>query len=134
MNCSLINQLLRIEFRFFRTICMWVIWFLFVQVNDTNLHSKLKNEYHKREQEIMIEQLCNDSKTIQKPSRDEMMRMLYESHVSLEKDYAKEFKMLRVTNVLDGSEDYSVSGVYKLVETRMIDFWNQLMKTVVQKI
>ena len=134
MNCSLINQLLRIEFRFFRTICMWVIWFLFVQVNDTNLHSKLKNEYHKREQEIMIEQLCNDSKTIQKPSRDEMMRMLYESHVSLEKDYAKEFKRLRVTNVLDGSEDYSVSGVYKLVETRMIDFWNQLMKTVVQKI
>ena len=98
------------------------------------MHSKLKNEYHKREQEIMIEQLCNDSKTIQKPSRDEMMRMLYESHVSLEKDYAKEFKRLRVTNVLDGSEDYSVSGVYKLVETRMIDFRNQLMKTVVQKI
>ena len=113
---------------------MWVIWFLFVQVNDTDLHSKLKNKYHKREQEIMIEQLRNDSKTIQKPSRDEMIRMLYESPVSLEKDYAKEFKRLRVTNLLDGSEDYSVSGVYKLVETRMIDFRNQLMKTVVPKI
>ena len=60
-----------------------VIRFLFVQVNDTDLHLKLKNEYRKREQELIIEQLPNDPKTIPKPSRDEMMRMLYESHVSL---------------------------------------------------
>ena len=68
-----------------QTICiiMWVIWFLFVQVDDTNLNLKLKNEYRKREQELMIEQLHNDPKTIPKPSRDEMIRMLYESHVSL---------------------------------------------------
>ena len=78
----------------------------------------------------MIEQLGNDPKTIPKPSRDEMMRLLYESHVSLEKDYAKEFKSLWVTNALDGSEDYLVSQrVYKLMGTRMIDFLNQLMKT-----
>ena len=78
----------------------------------------------------MIEQLRNDPKTIPKPSRDEMMRLLYESHVSLEKDYAKEFKSLWVTNALDGSEDYLVSQrVYKLMGTRMIDFLNQLMKT-----
>ena len=94
------------------------------------MHSKLKNEYRKREQELMIEQLRNDPKTIPKPSRDEMMRLLYESHVSLEKDYAKEFKSLWVTNALDGSEDYLVSQrVYKLMGTRMIDFLNQLMKT-----
>ena len=79
----------------------------------------------------MIKQLRNDQKTIPKPSRDEMMKMLYESHVSLEKDYAKEFKSLWVTNALDGSEDYLVSErVYKLVGARMIDFRNQLMKTV----
>ena len=119
-----------------QTICiiMWVIWFLFVQVDDTNLNLKLKNEYRKREQELMIEQLHNDPKTIPKPSRDEMMKMLYESHVSLEKDYAKEFKSLWVTNALDGSEDYLVSErVYKLARTRMTDFRNQLMKTASSK-
>ena len=56
------------------------------------------------------------------------------SHVSLEKDYTKEFKSLWVTNALDGSEDYLVSErVYKLVGTRMTDFWNQLMKTASPK-
>ena len=60
--------------------------------------------------------------------------MAYESLVSLEKDYAKEFKSLWVTNALDGSEDYLVSErVYKLVGTRMIDFRNQLMKTASPK-
>ena len=61
------------------------------------MHSKLKNEYDKREQELMIEQLRNDPKATPKSSRDEMMRMLYESHVSLDKDYAEEFKSLWVT-------------------------------------
>ena len=119
---------------FFRTICaIWVIWFSFVQVNDTDLQSKLKNEYRKRDQELMIEQLRNDPKIIPKPSRDEITRMLYESHVSLE-DYAKEFKSLWVTNALDGSGDYLVSErVYKLVRTRMIDFRNELMKTASPK-
>ena len=42
------------------------------------MHSKLRNEYRKREQELMIEQLRSDPKTVPKPSRDEMMRMLYE--------------------------------------------------------
>ena len=60
--------------------------------------------------------------------------MLYESLLSLEKDYAKEFKSLWVTNALDGSEDYLVFGrLYKLVGTRMIDFRNQLMKTASPK-
>ena len=63
-----------------------------------------------------------------------MIRMLYESNVSLEKDYAKEFKSLWVTNVSDGSENYLVSErVYKLVGTRMNDFRNQLMKTASPK-
>ena len=82
----------------------------------------------------MIEQLHNDPKTIPKPPRDEMIRMLYESHVSLQKDYAKEFKSLWVTNALDGSEDYLVSErVYKLARARMIDFRNQLMKIASSK-
>ena len=60
--------------------------------------------------------------------------MLYESHINLEKNYAKEFKSLWVTNALDGSEDYLVSErVYKLVGIRMIDFRNQLMKTASPK-
>ena len=59
-----------------------------------------------------------------------MKRMPSENQVSLDKDYAKEFKNLWVTNALDGSEDYLVSErVYKLMGTRMIDFRNQLMKT-----
>ena len=71
----------------------------------------------------MIEQLRNDPKTTAKLSGDEMMRMLYKSQVSLEIDYAKEFKSLWVTNALDGSEDYLVSKmVYRLMGTRMIDF------------
>ena len=113
---------------------MWVIWFLFVQVNDTNLYPKLKNKYHKREQESMIEQLRNVPKTIPKPSRDEKLRVLFESHVSLEKDYAKEFKSIWVINASHGSQDYLISErVYKLVGTRMIDFRNQLMKTASPK-
>jgi len=71
----------------------------------------------------MIEQLRNDPKTIPKPSRDDMMRMIYESNTSLEKDYAKEFKSLWVTNALDGNEDYLVSErIYQLVGTRMVAF------------
>ena len=63
-----------------------------------------------------------------------MIRVLYESNVSLEKDYAKGFKSLWVTNVLNGSENYLVSErVYKLVGTRMNDFRNQLMKTTSPK-
>ena len=113
---------------------MWVIWFLFAQVNDTNLYPKLKNKYHKREQESMIEQLRNVPKTIPKPSRDEKLRVLFESHVSLEKDYAKEFKSIWVINASHGSQDYLISErVYKLVGTRMIDFRNQLMKTASPK-
>ena len=39
-----------------------------------------------------------------------------------------------VTSALDGSEDYLVSErVYKLVGTRMIDFGNRLMKTIIPK-
>ena len=60
--------------------------------------------------------------------------MLSENQVSLDKDYAKEFKNLWVTNALDGSEDYLVSErVYKLMGTRMIDFRNQPMKTASPK-
>ena len=63
-----------------------------------------------------------------------MMRMLYESHINLGKDYAKEFKSLSVINALDGSEDYLVSKrVYQLMGTGMIDFRNQLMKTAAPK-
>ena len=82
----------------------------------------------------MIEQLHNVPKTIPKPSRDEMLRVLFERHISLEKDHAKEFKSFWVTNALDGSKNYLISErVYKLVGTRMIDFRNQLMKTASPK-
>ena len=35
-----------------------------------------------------------------KPSRDEMMRMLYERHVSFEKDYTKEYRKIDCRNQL----------------------------------
>ena len=46
----------------------------------------------------MIDQLRKDPKLYPRPSRDEMMKMLYESHKELEKDYSKEFKRLWVSN------------------------------------
>ena len=57
-----------------QTICiiMWVIWFLFLQVNDTDLHLKLKNEYRKHEQELMIENFTMNQK--QSQSHQEMRR------------------------------------------------------------
>ena len=108
-----------------------LILFLFLtQVNDTDLHSKLKKEYRKREQELMMQQLRKDPKTIPRPSRDDMMQMVYDSHKVLEKDYSKEFKSLWVTNALDGSEDYLVSEtIYKLVGAKLIEFRENLMKT-----
>ena len=75
----------------------------------------------------MIEQLRNDPKTIPKPSRDEMMRMFYERHISLEKDYAKEFKSLWVANAQDGSEDNLSVRVYKYLKEyiKYINWWEQ---------
>ena len=57
----------------------------------------------------MIEQLCNDLKTIPRPSKDDTMKMLYESHKKLEKDYSIEFKRFWVTSAINGTKGYLVS-------------------------
>ena len=95
-----------------------------VQVNDTDLHSELKWENRKREEQLMIDQLRKDPKTMPRPSRDEMMKMLYESH------YSKELKRLWITSLLDGSEDDLASeNLHKTGGEKLIEFRNELFKT-----
>ena len=60
--------------------------------NNTDLHSKLKDLYHKQNQELMTKQLRENHGKILQPSRDEMMKMAHEALKSLPKDYSKEFK------------------------------------------
>ena len=77
-----------------------------------------------------IDQLRKDPKTISRPSKDEMMKMLYESNQGLEKDYSKELKSLWVTSLLDGSEDYLVSeNLYNTVVEKLTEFRHELLKT-----
>ena len=40
-----------------------------IQINDSDIHDLLKREYHKLEQELMINQLQSDPKKIPQPTR-----------------------------------------------------------------
>ena len=76
-----------------------------IQINDTDIHRPLKGKYRALEQQLMTDQLKADPKRIPQPSRDGMMRMLKKSFDCLEIDVASRFKVLWVTNALDGNED-----------------------------
>ena len=50
-----------------------------IQINDTDIHRPLKENYRALEQQLMIDQLKADPKRIPRPSRDDMMQMLKKS-------------------------------------------------------
>ena len=79
-----------------------------IQINNTDIHRPLKEEYRAFEQQLMIDQLKADPKRIPQPSRDDIIRMLKKRFDSLKIDVASRFKVLWVTNALDVSEDYLV--------------------------
>lgn len=100
-----------------------------IQINDTDLHSKLKAKYRELEQLLMIDQLKSNPKKIPQPSRDDMMRMLAESLEAVDIDVVTRFKSLWVTNALDGSEDYLVSErIIMLVGEKLKAFRAKLNK------
>ena len=79
---------------------------------------------------LMLDQLQKDATKIPLPSRNEMMQMLLQLWEQLEIDVERDFKSLFVTNALDGSEDYLVSGkLYSLVGDEMVKFRNELMSS-----
>ena len=57
-----------------------------IQVNDTDLHTKLKDLYCKQEQEVAKQLRKNPVKT-PVTSRDEIMMMAHDAHKSLPKDF-----------------------------------------------
>ena len=53
----------------------------------------------------MINQLQSDPKKIPQPTRDDMVRMLFESIQNINVDIPARYKALWLTSALDGSED-----------------------------
>ena len=70
-----------------------------------DIHAPSKTEYRKLEQELMINQLQSDPKKIPQPTRDDMVRMLFESIQNINVDIPARYKALWLTSALDGSED-----------------------------
>ena len=79
-----------------------------IQVDDTDVHSPLNAKYRQLEQGLMIHQLAENPQKIPQPNRNDMMRMLDGSFRSSKIDFSSRFKVLWVTNTLDGSEDHLV--------------------------
>ena len=78
----------------------------------------------------MIAQLTSDPNKIPQPNRNDMIRMLVESFNSLNIDISACYKVLWLTDKLDGSEDYLVSErIMRLVGGRLKEFREELMKT-----
>ena len=77
----------------------------------------------------MIDQLKAYPERIPQLSRDDMAQMLKKNLDCLEIDAASRFKVLGVTNALDGSEGYLVSEIIiALVGNKMKTFHNDSMK------
>ena len=77
----------------------------------------------------MIDQLKAYPERIPQLSRDDMAQMLKKNLDCLEIDAASRFKVLGVTNALDGSEGYLVSEIIiALVGNKMKTFRNDSMK------
>ena len=94
-----------------------------VQVNNTHLHELLQSKYQKRESELMPGKLQNDPEKIPAPDQNEMMRLLVNSNQEVKIDVKPAFKLVQVTNALDGSEDYLVSDkIFGLVGELMTIF------------
>ena len=78
----------------------------------------------------MIYQLTADPTKIPQPTRDDMMRMLFESLATLEIDIPACYKSLWLTSALDGSKEYFVSEkLMSLVGEDLKKFRAELMKS-----
>ena len=80
-----------------------------IQINHADLHCQLKQKYMELEQNLMLEQLKLDPKSIPRLSKDNMIRIRADNFDLLEMDVVNCFKVLWVKTALDGSEDYLVS-------------------------
>ena len=76
----------------------------------------------------MIKKLQANKNKLPSPTWDEMMSMLANAWSPLIVDSTAVFKILYVTNALDGSEDHLVSEkLFCLSETDMLSFWAELL-------
>ena len=101
-----------------------------IQENDTHAHRVLKREYPDLEAELMLSTLQKYNAKILSPSRDDMMKMIATAWNKLNVVHIRAFKILLVTNNLDGSEDYLVSDrLFKLIGDSMVCFREKLIKS-----
>ena len=103
-----------------------------VQENDTHVYRALKREYRDLEADLMLSMLQKNNANIPSPSRDDMIKMIATAWNKLNVDQARTFKTPFVTNSLDGSKDYLVSGrLFKLVGDSMVSFLKKLIESVI---
>ena len=75
----------------------------------------------------MLEKLSKDPNKAPSPNRSEMMSLLVDSENSITIDANTAFKSNWVTNSLDGTEDFFVSGkIFGLVGDSMREFRNKM--------
>ena len=100
------------------------------QTNDTHLHHQLKAKYQYHRSELMLQKLCSNPEKIPNPTRDEMMRMLYDSWNEIDICATKALKHNFLLNKLDGSEDYLVTDkLMSLVGDEVKAFRQTLLQT-----
>ena len=75
----------------------------FVKQSDTPIHRPLKNYYRNSECALMIEKLQVNKNIVPSPTRDKMISMLANALSFVTVDSTVAFKILFVTNALDGS-------------------------------
>ena len=102
----------------------------YIQENDTHVHRALKREYRDLEVELMLSTLQKNNTKIPSTSRDHMMEMIATAWNKINVDHTRAFKILFVTNSLDGSEDYLVSDrLFKLSGDSMVSFQKKLIES-----
>jgi hypothetical protein len=95
------------------------------------MHRPIKAEYRKEEAKLMLEKLRERPTKIPALERDDMMNMLALSvrNVNQNLNIASTFKSVWVTNALDGSVDYLVSGrIFSMVGDSMRGFRSEMLK------
>ena len=87
------------------------------------IHRALKNHYRNSECALMIKKLQANKNKVPSSTWDEMMFMLANAWSPLIVDSTAVFKILYLTNALDGFEDHLVSEkLFCLSETDMLSF------------
>ena len=98
-----------------------------MQINDTDMHLPLKQNYRRHEQELMIKKLREDPTKIPTVGRNEIMNLIIESWNELKVDVEARYKSLWLTNALDGREDSLTSDkLFQLVRHDFLDYREKL--------